>query len=99
MQTLNWIKKEFADEMFSWTCEQDYEDPKEYHDMINNYINDLEIANPEWERENLIWESWYLRWYEVALNELKTKYEKTIEYDASYRAKQIVENLNYLLTN
>lgn len=49
--------------------------------------------------ENACWEAWYIRWYEVALKELKYKYEKTIEYDASYKAKQIVENLEYLLTN
>ena len=49
--------------------------------------------------ESAMWEAWYIRWYEVALNQLILKYKDTIQYDSSYKAKQIVENLDYLLNN
>ena len=49
--------------------------------------------------ENALWCAWYSYWYEVALKEFRDKYNDTIEYDACYRAKQIVEDLDYLLKN
>ena len=47
--------------------------------------------------ENALWCAWYSSWYEAALKEFRYKYNDTIEYDACYRAKQIVEDIDYLL--
>ena len=48
--------------------------------------------------ENAFWESWYVRWYEVALKEFK----HSLETDYDTHAENIndaIEWLDYLLTN
>ena len=57
----------------------------------------------EWDnktdKEELNWEAWYARWYELALKELASYYEDCIQYEAQFRAKQVFEKIQYLLNN
>lgn len=95
MQWLKWIKEQFAEELYSWTWPEDYEDPQEYHNMINDYINELTKANPEWEKENLMWEAWYICWYERALRDILNSIS-TDEYETK---TDIIYDIKYYLNN
>ena len=77
METIKEVKQWFAEEMFSWTCEQDYEDPNEYHNLIKWYVEDIEFCDPNWERENLCRETWYVEWYAQALRSIKYQIESS----------------------
>ena len=56
MQTLKEVKLDFANN-------SNYLLPWQY-------LIELDDAKPDWEDENILWEAWYIRWYEVALNNL-----------------------------
>jgi len=94
METLKQIKEWFAEELYSWESYKDYPDDHMKHkNNINDYILELEKCDPDWEEENLIWEAWYVRWYEVALQEVITLIEK------SNNKLVTKDTLEYLLKN
>lgn len=103
MQTLKEIKQSFTEELYSWANDLDFI-PWVLSEMKNDYVKELENANPEWEEENILWEAWYVRWYEVALIWL-LNYFKAIniasewEYYPTYTTDKLEEMINNLLTN
>ena len=84
MQTLKQIKAIFANEMYSWCSEQDLEH-WELNKMKQAYIDELSNCNPEWDVENMMWESWYIRWYEIALKRMFTHFNIISSKEFSYR--------------
>jgi len=92
METLEQVKRSFTEDMYSWADESDHE-VWELEEMKVSYIDDIENVSPEWEEENLIWEAWYVRWYEVALQEVITLIEK------SNNKLVTKDTLEYLLKN
>lgn len=98
MQTLQQVKQEFADDMYSWCDENDLE-PWELNRLKESYIENLENFVAEWDRENEAWESWYIRWYELTLKELKDIFDSSWVFWKDIRDKWIVKWIDYLITN
>ena len=90
MQTLKDIKKSFAEDLYSWLHENDLNSKEEYNNLFKEYIESLDEFNPEWEEQNLCWEAWYIRWYEVAFKEVLHESDNIIITP---------DRINYLLNN
>ena len=98
MQTFKEIKKSFAEDLYSWLHENDLNSKEEYNNLFKEYIESLDEFNPEWEEQNLCWEAWYIRWYEVALKEFKNALQTDYDTHAE-NINDAIEWLDYLLTN
>ena len=64
-RNLSMIPEEFAEEKFNWN-----ESTKEEIRMYQEEIIDNAIPTND-DTENQIWEQWYYRWYEVAIQDMK----------------------------
>jgi hypothetical protein len=101
MQTLKQITKSFANELYSWVYDNDFLE-WELDKMKLGYCNELKNYNPEWEEENKTWESWYIKWYEIAIIELMNYFKSINLYDEAMHKKSKIftsDKLETMLNN
>jgi hypothetical protein len=91
MQTIKEVKEWFADNFA--------ESSDKYEEAFNNYLSELDSCDPEGEEENLSWETWYIRWYEVALKEILSDLTNP-DFFSELKTNQCIENyINKILEN
>lgn len=77
METIKEVKQWFADEHYTWIYENDFDSTDWINKAKESYIEDIECCDPDWERENLCREIWYVEWYAQALRSIKYQIESS----------------------